>query len=90
MLPLLFINNFVGKTTKALITLQCPHVVGGVLEKTRSLCSFLMALLVSCANWLTALFNRISRNYRLVAAKMKDDHIRVKQEIQVTVAVKWV
>jgi len=44
-----------------------------------------VALLVSCANWLVALFNRISRNYRLVAAKMKDDHIRVKQQIHVRI-----
>ncbi|XP_060599283.1 piezo-type mechanosensitive ion channel component 2-like isoform X3 [Ruditapes philippinarum] len=54
----------------------------GVLEKIKNVLRFIVAFLTSCANWFTALFNRISRNYRLVAAKMKDDHIRVKQQIQ--------
>ncbi|XP_052818789.1 piezo-type mechanosensitive ion channel component 1-like isoform X1 [Mya arenaria] len=55
---------------------------GGVLAKLKTICSFILAFLVSCANWLTGLFNRISRNYRLVADKMKDDHIAVKRQIQ--------
>ncbi|XP_052229514.1 piezo-type mechanosensitive ion channel component 1-like isoform X2 [Dreissena polymorpha] len=55
---------------------------GEGIDKVKTIFSFIVALLVSCANWMTALFNRISRNYRLVAAKMKDDHIRVKLQIQ--------
>ncbi|XP_053400970.1 piezo-type mechanosensitive ion channel component 2-like isoform X3 [Mercenaria mercenaria] len=55
---------------------------GGVVTKIKNVFSFILAFLASCANWFTALFNRISRNYRLVAANMKDDHIKVKQQIQ--------
>lgn len=55
----------------------------GIVDKIKKVFSFILAFLVSCANWLTSLFNRISRNYRLVASKMKDDHIKVKQQIQV-------
>ena len=55
----------------------------GVPSKIMRILNFIVAFLKSIADWLTSLFNSISRNYRLVAEKLKDDHIRVKQQIQV-------
>ena len=58
-------------------------IAEGVPSKVVKILNFMIALLRSIADWMTSLFNSISRNYRLVAAKLKDDHIKVKQQIQV-------